>query len=90
MRALPEGVDACCIGEVTDGGAGKLRLRTAIGGVRAVITSYSIHYTKLYDYHPGQQGEYHAGEQGNRAVGRCRPFAQQSVYGDRHRVRLNH
>jgi len=36
MRALPEGVDACCIGEVTDGGAGKLRLRTAIGGVRAI------------------------------------------------------
>jgi len=36
MRALPEGREACCIGEVVAGGAGKLRLRTAIGGVRAI------------------------------------------------------
>jgi hydrogenase expression/formation protein HypE len=36
MRSLPEGAEACCIGEVTAAGTGRLRLRTAIGGVRAI------------------------------------------------------
>jgi len=36
MRSLPEGAESCCIGEVTATGSGRLRLRTAIGGVRAI------------------------------------------------------
>ncbi len=36
MHATPEGVDATCIGEVGPGGEGRLRLRTAIGGLRSI------------------------------------------------------
>lgn len=36
MRACPEGADAVRIGEVTGSGKGRLRLRTAIGGLRSI------------------------------------------------------
>jgi hydrogenase expression/formation protein HypE len=36
MRSCPEGVEATCIGEVTQAGKGQLRLRTAIGGLRSI------------------------------------------------------
>ena len=36
MRACPEGVDAVQIGEVTGSGEGRLRLHTAIGGLRSI------------------------------------------------------
>ncbi|MBE0501722.1 MAG: hydrogenase expression/formation protein HypE [Desulfuromonadales bacterium] len=36
MHATPEGVGATCIGEVGPGGEGRLRLRTAIGGLRSI------------------------------------------------------
>jgi hydrogenase expression/formation protein HypE len=36
MRSRPEGAEAAIIGEVTTGSAGRVSLRTAIGGLRAI------------------------------------------------------